>query len=291
MRTTGIAGLALLGWLGCTDVEVTHDVSYDDRFGEATTMDVYVPGDVRPDSPAVMLIHGGGWRSFSKAIYTDQARRLADTGYVVASINYRLVPDGGRYPNIFRDCFCALGFLQTNAADYSIDPLRIAVAGYSAGGHLTGLLALAEPTGDFAPDCATPPLFAPAAGIDGAGPSDLTLYGDNDVISDLLGGREDEVPERYQLASPVNHVDADDPPMLLLHGSDDLFVPYEHTEVLERALEQVGVDVRVLRLRGGGHLTNPAGDLVDAVLPLTASDAPEAWAATIDFLDDTLGAP
>ncbi len=290
MRSAVLACFAVAS-IGCSDVYFIGDVAYDVRYGEATTMDLYLPRDVAPSSPAVMLIHGGGWRILSKSIYSDAAYRLADAGFVVASINYRLVPDGGAYPNLFQDCFCALGFLQANADAYSIDPQRIAVGGYSAGGHLASLLALAEPVGDFEPDCPTPPGFTPAAGIDGAGPSDLTLYDGADAVEELLGGTLGEVPERYQFASPVNHVDADDPPMLLIHGTDDLFVPYQHTEVLERALDNVGVDVRVLRMRGGGHIINPGGDLIDAVLPLTSADGPEGWAATLDFLDETLGAP
>ncbi len=274
----------------CADYKKIAGIPYDTRHGGSTTLDLYLPGDVGPDTPAIMLIHGGGWRYFSKEVYKDHGARLADAGFVVASINYRLVPEGA-YPRIIQDCFCALGFLQANAEEYFLDPERIAVAGYSAGGHLTSLIAVAEPSGDFEPDCGYVLAFPPAAAISGAGPTDLRKFPKADSIKELLGGSLDEIPELFERASPITHVGPNEPPFLFIAGSDDLFVPWEQTELMDKALRDAGNDSRVLKLRGGGHLTNPGGDLYDAVLPITSADTPEAWAATIDFLDEQLGRP
>lgn len=283
--------LALVAACACADYTLIEDIPYDQRHGERTTLDVYLPEPPPPPgSPAVILIHGGGWSSGSKDHFADEGERLADAGYVGFSINYRLVPEGA-YPNLFQDVYCALGFIEENADEYFVDTSRIAVMGYSAGAHLAGLLGTTGPEGDFAPDCGTTSTIRPAAVISGAGPSDLTLFPDNPATEDLLGGDKDELPDLYRIASPLTYVTPDDPPFLLIHGTDDLIVRYEHAEVMEEALQEAGVDVRVLKVRGGGHIINPGADLIDAALVQTVTDTPEAWPAVLDFLDDTLGQP
>src|SRR5262245_61702745 len=94
----------------CTDTGLYADVSYDDRFGDATTMDIHTPSEATGGRPAIMLIHGGGWRAGDKDNYTAAAQRYAAAGYVAATINYRLVP-AGVYPAAAQDCLCALSFL------------------------------------------------------------------------------------------------------------------------------------------------------------------------------------
>ncbi|MBT8493253.1 MAG: alpha/beta hydrolase [Deltaproteobacteria bacterium] len=281
--------MALASACGCASYELIEDIAYDDRYGERTRLDLYLPDPPIADAPLVIMIHGGAWRLGSKELLTDAAARVAHTGYAVAAINYRLAPDNP-YPLPFQDVFCALGFLESRADEYSIDLDRIAVMGYSAGGHLSLMMALAEPTGDFEPDCPTVPTVRPAAVLSQAGPSDLRLYGDADSIEDLIGGSQTEFPGRYDRASPVTHASPDDPPTLLIYGSDDLLVPYEQAEAIDTALSAVGVDVRVMKIRGAGHLVNPGGDLYEAGVPITSSQGPEAWAAQMDFLDDRLRA-
>jgi acetyl esterase/lipase len=285
MRWLIIAALVVSA--GCASYELIEDVSYDDRYGERTRMDLYLPDPPIADAPLIIMIHGGGWRYYSKEALRDQAARIADTGYAVAAINYRLVPEG-QYPAMFQDIFCALGYLESRANEYAIDIDRTAVMGYSAGGHLSLMLAMAEPTGDFEPDCPTPPTIRPRAVVSEAGPSDLRLYGSADAIEDLIGGSQSQFPDRYDRASPVTHASPDDPPALLIYGTDDLLVPFEHAEAITDALDDVGVDNRLMKIRGGGHLLNPGADLFETGAPITSSQGPEAWAALMDFLDERL---
>jgi acetyl esterase/lipase len=274
----------------CSGVEQLADVSYDDRFGSSTTMDVYMPAGGGEGRPAVLMIHGGGWRLFSKAAYAQQAERLAGAGFVAATINYRLVPDGA-YPALMQDSHCALAFLRAHADEYGLDPDRVAVLGYSAGGHMASLLGVATDVEDFQPDCAAGSTGPPNGVISGAGPQDLRELHHADAIRELLGGTIDEVPERYDLASPLFHVGRTDdvPPYLLIHGSADLFVPIEQSEDMRDALRADGVDARLLNIPAGGHLLNADGR-GDQHLS-TSADTPQAWAAQVDFLDRTLGAP
>ena len=279
----------LIGSNGCADAVEIPDVAYDVRFGERTTMDVYLPPDSRVDRPAVLLIHGGGWRSFSKNVYVDHAIRLADAGYAVAAINYRLVP-AGAYPEMIKDCLCALSFFRAQAGEYGFDPDRVAVAGYSAGGHLASLIAVAAQQPEFQPDCDAGPTTAPNAVIAGAGPQDMRELPEVDAVTGFLGGTADEIPEIYDLASPIFHVRPDLPPFLFIHGENDVFVDVSHSERMRDALVAEGNVARLLSLHGGGHIVNPSPDLGRQAGFITSADSPEAWAAMLSFLDRTVGA-
>ncbi len=280
----------LLVLAGCAaDVEILTGVSYDDRFPQ-TTMDVYLPADGATARPAVMFVHGGGWRLGSAAAHAAHAERLAEAGYVTASIDYRLVPDGV-YPRQIQDTACALAFLRAHADEWGLDPDRVAIAGYSAGGHLVSLLGVAFDEPDFAPDCAAGPTAPPQAVISGAGPQDLHGLAEADAVRDMLGGTEEEVPERYDRASPITHARADAPPFMFVHGTDDWFVPVDQSRDMRDALRAEGVDARVLELSGIGHLTGVGGDGGRSEFGMMSVDEPEAWLAQLDFLADTVGAP
>jgi len=261
-------------------------VSYDDRYGR-TTLDLYLP-DGGERRPTVMLIHGGAWKLGDKRAMRPMAERLARSGWVAASVNYHLLP-GGRFPRNFQDVACALAFLQQNADEYGIDPTRIAVSGYSAGGHLSALLGVAWDDPEIAADCASGVPAPPAAVIPGAGVYDLRGK-DRDVVKELLGGSESEVPERYRQASPLTHVRPGLPPFLLITGSADWFVGIDQTREMGAALRDTGNDAEVLSMAGSGHLLNPGADPGDMQVSMSLTN-PEAWLALSDFLARTMGEP
>jgi acetyl esterase/lipase len=278
---------------GCVQPEVLHDVSYDDRFGAATTMDVYLPPDDAVGRPAVLAVHGGGWRLGDKKLEEPLCRRLARSGFVCVSINYRLVPDGA-YPAAIQDTKCALIFLRAHADDYGLDAERVAVTGYSAGGHLASLVAVSEGVTELEPDCEVALTSGEparvAASIPGAGVHEMRPLSWSAPVRDFLGGSPDDVPERYDLASPIWHVAPGLPPMLLIHGSSDLFVPVQQAEDMYDAMRAAGNDVRFLKMTGASHLWQPGDDAGFWALDQAAHNT-DAWAATIDFLYETLGPP
>lgn len=285
-RVWWMASLAALA--ACDGPGVYEGVVYDARFGDAASMDVHVPDNGDAGRPAVMLIHGGGWRHGDKEHYTDAAERLAGAGFVAATINYRLVP-GGIYPAMVQDCLCALAYLRANADAYGLDPERIAVAGYSAGAHLAALVGLAADVEEHAPDCEWGPTGAPAAVIPGDGIYDFREGDTSELIEDFLGGSRDEVPETYEAASPMAHVRGGMPPFLVIHGADDV-VPVANATGLVDDLRAAGNQAWLLELDGAGHVTTP-GTGGAGLYGEMATEMPEAWLATIDFLDQTLGAP
>ncbi|HYJ10833.1 MAG TPA: alpha/beta hydrolase [Polyangiaceae bacterium] len=273
--------------LSCAAPSEHRDVSYDDRFGDSTTMDLYLPSGTSP-RPAILMIHGGAWRAGSKQHYHDAAVRMARSGYVAAAINYRLGP-AGAYPRGVQDCVCALAYLRAHAGDYGLDPDRVAVTGYSAGGHLAALLGVAAEAPEHIPDCDSGATGAPNAVISSAGVQDF--HGkEHDWVSDFLGGSEDDVPEVYDDASPISHVTSGQPPLLMIAGGADWLVDTGDMSRMRDAMLAAGNDAELLLTNGGGHLLNP-DENVGALDVEFADLTPEGWAAMGEFLERHLERP
>lgn len=283
------APLLLAGAAGCAGPIEMQDILYDERFGDDTSLDMYLPDDGAAMRPAVVFIHGGAWTAGSKVEYLLAARRMGGSGYVAATLDYRLVPEAV-YPNAIQDVRCALAFLRANAVEYGLDPDRIAVVGYSSGGHLASMLGVAEGVAELEPDCAAGTTGPANAVVAGAGIHDLRAMADTGSVEDFLGGTLEEVPDRYDQASPVTHVKAGAPPYLLIHGGSDWVVSFEQSERMRDALEAAGNSVRFMELTDQGHFLasgpDPGGEYV-----LTTTDRPEYWIALGDFLVEALGAP
>jgi len=135
--------IAVLALTACTSSVSTESRAYDDRF-DATVLDV-VRSDETPAAaaPAVFYVHGGSWRGGSRVTEAGVVERLARAGYLGVNVDYRLVPDGV-FPAAVDDVFCAFAYVQAHTDDLGIDPARIAVMGYSAGGHLIGMVSTAN---------------------------------------------------------------------------------------------------------------------------------------------------
>jgi acetyl esterase/lipase len=276
---------AILG--GCTEVVVETDVSYDDRSRE-TVLDIYAPPPAAMPRPAVIAIHGGGWANpIKRDSIADQAERLAQAGYVTLNVEYRRVGTGGEFPGAVQDCFCALAWARAHAGELGIDPDRIAGIGYSAGGHLVSMLGTAMSEPAVAPDCAAGPASQFNAVISGAGPQDMTALAEASAAIAFMGGRKEDIPERYAQASPLTHVAAGAPPFLFIHGESDYFVDISHSQRMRAELDKVGGDTRLLEVPGGGHVWNDAAGTWE--FPMTSLDTPAAQAALIDFLDEKIG--
>ena len=134
---------------------VIQDVVYAQPGVKPLKYDMFIP-DGAKNLPCIVIIHGGGWSSNTEDIMRGLARELIKGGkYVVASIDYRWIGqrDGDQTPNtmnqLIEDCFGAILHIQEHAAEYGIDPKRLAVTGDSAGGHLSSSMAnLIERVGD-----------------------------------------------------------------------------------------------------------------------------------------------
>ena len=274
---------------GCPAVDESSDVAYDDRF-EATRMDVFVPHDGRTRRPAVMFIHGGGWSLGTRDELLVMARRLAGSGFVTATLGYRLVPDGV-FPRAVQDVKCALAYLRGHATEYGLDPGRVAVFGYSSGAHLAAMVAVSAGTPEVEADCAAGVTSAPNAAICGSGLYDLRGTSAFGFVSAFVGGSEAERPHAYDAASPITYVRRGLPPFLLVHGADDWVVSLDQTTRMRGALRAAGNDTRYLELTDAGHFLVTSPDSAGLEIGADADDRPEVWAPMLEFLTDTLGAP
>lgn len=208
--------------------------------------------------PAVLLIHGGGWAAPDRREQMASiAKRVAARGYVVVNASYRYAPQY-IYPAPVDDLREALKWMRTNAAQYQIDPARIAAMGYSAGGHLAAMLGVLD----------GPAEVRVQAVVDGAGPSDLRKYKGGTLVPQFLGGTQQQVPQQFIAASPVSHISKDDPPVFLYHGSWDTLVPDHHSRDFKTALDAVGVRAEWFKIVGRGHVAAffSDGAAIDAAL-------------------------
>lgn len=248
-----------------TDYTKKSDVIFTPAdWPRALPADIYVPKGRGP-WPAVLLIYGGSWSSKDhRWQMSGIARKLASRGFVVMNASYRGTPEF-HYPAPLEDMREALRWLRKHAADYQVDPTRVAAYGFSAGGHLAALLGTLD----------GPPEGRVQAVVAASAPTDLTLFPGGEILPLFLGATYEENPGLFREASAVTHVSKDDPPFFLYHGTDDTTVSPEHTRLFKAALDRVGVRNELRWVEGRGHASM-----------LLFNGAAET--AAIDFLDDVL---
>ena len=233
------------------DIRTEHDVDYLGA-GRAEKADLYLPAEVPPGQkfPAVLIIHGGGWIGGDKraAREINIGTTLAQNGYVGMSINYLLAKadhPGPTWPQNLHDCKTAVRWLRANAERLNIDPERIGVIGGSAGGHLAAMVGLTGPEldppgqGDCRVRCAVN-LYGPVLWFE---QRDLPMFRKTRA----------EAPELYRQADPRTHVDKNDPPLLILHGTADKTVAVADSEALAAALKSVGAPHELVIIPDAPH--------------------------------------
>jgi len=184
--------------------------------------------------------------------FSRQAMILAEDGYVCACIEYRLSGEAG-FPAAIEDVKCAVRWLRAHAENYHLDPQRIAASGGSAGGHLALLAGTSggvkelEGTGgwnDFSSSVQLAAAFNPACKL---------AHKNNESIIAFLGGTYREMPQQYHRATPAYYLDEKDPPMLLLHGTNDKIVPYYESVDFVSSLRSLGIQAKLYTEQGAGH--------------------------------------
>ena len=259
------------------------DLQYATVDGKALGLDLHLPAGVR-HPPLVVFVHGGAWTTGSKTQYPTF---LLERGFAVASLDFRSSNEAP-FPADVLDIKAGIRYLRAKAALYGYRTGRIAIVGASSGGHLAQLVGVSggEPAlegteGDYPQQSS-----AVQSIVSYFGASDLTtllaqstptgLAVREPALKRLLGNTPDQVPELAKLASPIFHVDRNDPPIMLLHGDQDTQMPLNQVYEMQWAYEQVGRHAEVLILHGVDH---------DAV-PFFR-DAPVA--RVVQFLKRTIG--
>ena len=221
-------------------------------------MDILRPRDTAQKHPAVLCIHGGGFRAGSRKGYLAQSIRLAQHGYVAATMDYRLAPKAP-FPAAIHDVKAAVRYLRAEAGRLGIDPDRIGVMGGSAGGHLALFLGVTGGVARFEGDGPNREQSSRVACVVSFyGPSDFTKsYGRSvdaaEVLPLFLGGDLNTARAMHIQASPLNWVTPDAPPTLAIQGTKDRYVNYEQSVWIVDRLLSAGVPAELETIEGADH--------------------------------------
>lgn len=245
---------------GFYETKAVENVDYVTRDGQKLLMDLYQPTNATGPRPAVLLLHGGGWVMGNRTQERDLARFLASMGYVSATAQYRLCNKKIHHSVPVQDALAAVKYLRSHAAEYGIDPERIAIGGESAGGQLSLLVGLVRDPSIFKDDSYPGVSTQVSAVIDIYGPTDLAAcyksgsWIVNWFLDSYLGGPPEKFPDAYKEATPLTHVRKDSPPVLIVHGDRDSMLGYQtHAERLHKAIREAGGQCQLVRVRGAGH--------------------------------------
>jgi acetyl esterase/lipase len=235
--------------------EVAESNMMDVKYGTDAkqTMDVYLPaGRSSTNTKVIVFIHGGSWSGGDKADFNVDiaAIRPQVNDYAIFNINYRLASSTNRHPAQMEDIKAAIDFINTKADEYKIDPSKIAIIGASAGAHLGLLHAYKYNTNGSI-----------KAVVDLFGPTNLTtLYNNHPIpqasqptLVNFLGATPATNPTLYYETSPINYVNAQSPPTLILHGDADFIVPIEQSNTLLAKLQTNNVKVQMKTYANEGH--------------------------------------
>ncbi|MGO4145720.1 alpha/beta hydrolase fold domain-containing protein [Paenarthrobacter sp. YAF11_1] len=240
-------------------VDVAIRSNLDVEFAPGLMIDV-----VRPDTaevlPAVIWLHGGGWRMQDRKARPDFAQYFAKDSFVMVSADYGLAP-ATRWPGQLLDVRKVIRFVREHAAEYGINPEAIALFGSSSGGHLAAMAGLTSHRA-LLPD-EEPSEISPSvqAVVNGYGAADLLALAKdappwksgNSPEVDLLGGPVLERIHEARSASPALNVGSVAPPFLILHGQEDHLMPAAQSHLLYNALADSGFDVVLYEIAGFGH--------------------------------------
>jgi acetyl esterase/lipase len=216
------------------------NIPYDAPLGLA--LDAWLPSSAAT-SPAVILVHGGGWEAGDKVTYiTPLFEPLARAGFAWFSIDYRLTP-AVRHPAQMDDLRHAVAFIRRHASRFRVDPRRLVVVGESASGQMAALLATED---------------SQLAGV-------VSFYGVYDFFPFATSLTSRSLPTRLfgitsidasaaallRQYSPIGHVRRDMPPMLLVHGTADEL--WGQGQAMAGALAAVGARHELYALEGAPH--------------------------------------
>ena len=239
------------------DVVFESGVEYSNPDNQHLQMNVARPKTGAGPFPAVVCIHGGGFRAGTREGYDKLCLTLARNGYVAATVTYRLSP-AYQFPAAVHDCKAAVRWLRAHAGAYQIDPTRIGATGGSAGGHLALFLGVTAGVKEFEGEGNLDQSSAVQCVVSYSGPSDFTKsYGKSvdahEVLPLFFGGNLQQKPREHILGSPLYWITPRAAPTLCIHGTKDDYVGYEKATWLVDRLKAAAVPAELLPFEGAGH--------------------------------------
>lgn len=265
---------------------VTHNIEYRLVNGnDSLRFDVYSPLSGSGPFPAIICIHGGGWTSGNKGVGNSfqMSRHLASQGYVVFDIIYGLRDSGlsnilelqrylGRIsvnynnsytiPQMIENIGNFTHYLADHANEYKVNLSSVFIIGRSAGAHLAGCVALGYNNSPYRS------VFNQSITVRGSvlfyPPTNMTTMLHNAMLitapyhhifnfSELFEELLEYNQSKYNEYSPITYVDADSPPVLILHGTHDRLVPISESQNLRTEMNKAGRDCILIEMAFMGH--------------------------------------
>ncbi len=262
------------------NITFERDLEYANPDNQHLQLNLARPKNATGSLPAVICIHGGGFRAGTREGYDGLCLKLAQHGFAAATVTYRLAPKY-QFPAAVHDVKAAVRWVRANAAKFQIDPARIGATGGSAGGHLAQFLGATSGIQEFEGDEGNPAQSSSVTCVvNQYGPSDFTKsYGKSvdaaEVLPLFLGGNLETQRPRHIRASPLYWVTPNAAPTLLLHGAEDKYVAFEQAVWMRDRLQACGVEVELRTFEGAGH-------------GFKGADAEKAERALMEFFDKHL---
>ena len=253
------------------DIRVTTGITYLTASNWEAKLDVYRPATPGPH-PTILHIHGGGWTGGSRESVVLRTLPFVQMGFAIVNVSYRLARVAPA-PAAVEDCLCALKWVAQNAKEYGFDLSRLAVTGYSAGGHLALTTGMVPESAGLDRQCPGAPLPKVAAIVNWFGITDVNdlLDGPNRKVYavEWLGSLENREAVARRV-SPLTYVRKDVPPILTIHGDADPTVPYTHGTRLHAALQGAGATSELVTIPKGLHGNFPRAEQVRAMQAVRA---------------------
>ena len=233
------------------------------KIGERSLkLDLWKPVGAAAPLPLIVYVHGGAWRRGSRE--SVPIKSMTGAGFAIASVDYRLSPEA-KFPAQVHDIKAAVRFLRAKAEPLGLATESIAIVGTSAGGHLAALVGVSnghvELEGKVGGHLDQSSAIGAIVSFYGAANLNTILKQSTPhglsvrvpALELLLGAVPEKVPDIAALASPVSHVDAADPPLLLLHGDRDPQMPINQSHELHGAFLKVGAASTFTVVHGAAH--------------------------------------
>lgn len=191
-------------------IEEKKDIIYNSPNNRLLYLDAYLLKSTSK-LPAVILIHGGGWKSGDKSMLKPLSQAIAKKGYNCFSIEYRL-SDEAQYPASINDVLEAIDFIKENASTFNVDTLKTAILGCSSGGQMASLIGTKYTNSVQA-----------IINLDGIVAFHHPESEEGKLAAEWLGGTYEEKPEIWEDASAYNHVTQNTAPILFINSQYDRF--------------------------------------------------------------------
>jgi acetyl esterase/lipase len=210
------------------NVKATMDITYCNIGNRALKADIFYPATkTKKKRPAVLLIHGGGWRSGDRSQQIPMAQHLAAKGFVSITAEYRLSTEA-LYPAAIFDLKAAVRWIKANAKAYQIDTNKVVVLGCSAGGQLAALIGTTNNNPEFEDKVCNPDYSSNVAAIVDVDGTLAFIHPESEEGNDKpgkpsaatlwLGKSAAEDPLLWKKVAPLNHVSSNTPPILFLNS-------------------------------------------------------------------------